>query len=231
MLGALRLTLTDYLDPTRWRWLLSDERERFLADHSVHLDSTTREYIGFLDLQRYLAYHQPLETPVDQLNALGSWIGEMVFGGLRTVLLQQRANPVLVVQVLLPDAAQILLARPFELARFANGTSFRDAGIRFVYTGATDTPELAKDPISPTLRILAVFSLPARANPLNLRRERYQLQRLVTRLNRIRGVAIELRVVQYSATRAILQDALEEQAGWDVTLRTGSSHGGFLGNA
>ena len=37
-----QLTLTDYLDATRWRWVLSDSRGAFLADHVVRLDPTTR---------------------------------------------------------------------------------------------------------------------------------------------------------------------------------------------
>ena len=84
------------------------------------------------------------------------------------------------VQVIVPRAAQDLLSRPFELARFADGTSFREAGIRFVYglEGTADGP-VAKEPVEKSLRILAAFSLPVRANPLNLRRERYGLQRLV----------------------------------------------------
>ncbi len=32
---SLQLTLTDYQDPTRWRWVLADERGAFLADYEV----------------------------------------------------------------------------------------------------------------------------------------------------------------------------------------------------
>lgn len=34
MSAPLQLQLTDYLDPMRWRWVLSDECGRFLADHT-----------------------------------------------------------------------------------------------------------------------------------------------------------------------------------------------------
>ena len=54
MAPPLRLTLTDYLDTTRWRWVLSDSRGTFLADHTVQLDPTSREYGGLLDLRAYL---------------------------------------------------------------------------------------------------------------------------------------------------------------------------------
>jgi hypothetical protein len=213
----LRLTLTDYLDITRWRWVLSDNRDRFLADHSVHLNPTSREYAGWLDLRTYLDYHQPIATPAAQLADLGRWIGEQVFGGLCTALWRRRASPAVAVQVHVPEIAQELLGRPFELARFADGTPFIEAGVRFVYQlEGTPAPVEDKEPVAPALRILAAFSLPVRANPLNLRRERYGLQRLVHDLTRMQGLAVDLRVLQYGATRDTLRDALEEAEGWDI---------------
>ena len=74
------------------------------------------------------------------------------------------------------------------------------------------------------LRILAAFSLPVRANPLNLRRERHGIQQLARELAQTRSRAIELRVIQYGATRATLQDALAEAPGWDLIQLSG--HGG-----
>lgn len=220
----LRLTLTDYLDAMHWRWVLHDHRGRFLADHPVQLDPTSRAYAGWLDLRAYLDYHQPIITPAMQLAELGQWIGTHVFGGLRAVLWQRRATPAVAVHVQVPAPAQELLGRPLELACFADGTPFPTAGVRFVYQGeGTPDPEAAKAPVAPALRILAAFSLPVRANPLNLRRERYGLQRLVRDLSRTQGLAVELRVLQYGATRATLQDALEEAEGWDIIHL--SSHG------
>jgi hypothetical protein len=217
MPAPLRLTLTDYLDATRWRWVLKDSRDRFLADHDVRLDPTTREYGGFLDLSTYLDYHQPIYPPARQLDDLGAWIGEKVFGGLREALWARQASPAVAVQVVVPQAAEALLFRPFELARFANGTSFRKAGVRFVY-GIEEAPheEVAKEPTEGALRILAAFSLPVRSNPLNLRRERFGLQRLVRELNQTQNLAVELRVLQYGATRDTLREALEEAEGWDI---------------
>lgn len=220
----LRLTLTDYLDATCWRWVLSDSRGRFLADHPVHLDPTSRAYTGWLDLRASLDYHEAIVTPAMQLAELGQWIGTQVFGGLRAVLWQRRAMPAVAVQVQVPEPAQELLGRPLELACFADGTSFTAAGVRFVYQiEGTPDPDTAKALVAPALRILAAFSLPVRANPLNLRRERYGLQRLVRDLTRTQGLAVELRVLQYGASRATLQDALEEAEGWDIIHL--SSHG------
>ena len=229
MPSPLRLTLTDYLDATRWRWVLSDSRGHFLADHVVQLDPTTREYSGFRDLSTYLDYYQPIHSPAKQLEELGTWIGEKVFGGLREALWQRRALPAVAVQVVLPQAAQDLLFRPFELARFADGTSFGKAGVRFVYAlEGTAAGAEAKEPVEKALRILAAFSLPVRANPLNLRRERYGLQRLVRDLNQTQNLAVELRVLQYGATRDTLQEALEEADGWDIIHLSGHGQQGEL---
>ena len=53
--------------------------------------------------------------------------------------------------------------------------------------------------------MLAVFSLPEGAGALNLRRERYALARLVQRIAKVNDKAIELRVLQYGATRERLR--------------------------
>jgi tetratricopeptide (TPR) repeat protein len=225
----LHLTLTDYLDATRWRWVLHDNRNQFLADHNVQLDRTTREYGGFRDLSTYLDYNEPIHPPEKQLEELGAWIGEKVFGGLREKLWAKRARPAVAVQVVVPPAAKDLLSRPFELARFADGTSFQKAGIRFVY-GLEGPPPGAvdKEPVKKALRILAAFSLPVRANPLNLRRERCGLQKLIRELNQTQGLAVELRILQYGATRETLQEAIEEAEGWDIIHLSGHGKEGEL---
>jgi hypothetical protein len=225
----LRLTLTDYLDATRWRWVLSDSRGSFLADHNVQLDPTTREYGGFRDLSKYLDYHKPIHPPEKQLEELGAWIGEKIFGGLRQALWEKRALPAVAVRMVVPLAAQELLFRPFELARFADGTSFRKAGVRFVYgLEGTAAGAVAKEPAEKALRILAAFSLPVRANPLNLRRERFGLQKLVRELNQTQGLAVDLRILQYGATRETLKEALEEAEGWDIIHLSGHGQKGEL---
>ena len=113
MAPTLQLTLTDYLDPTRWRWVLDGERGRFLADHDVLLDPTSRQYKGFLDLSEYLDYHQPIYSPEEQLADLGIWIGKHVFGRLRDALLQRRARPAVAVRMIVPrEASDLLLRQP-----------------------------------------------------------------------------------------------------------------------
>lgn len=223
----LHLTLTDYLDPTRWRWVLSDDAGRFLADHNVRLDPTGREYRGFCDLRAYLDYYAPIQTVEAQLAALGAWVGERVFGNLRDALRRACRPPATPVQVTLPAQANALLLRPFELACFADGTRFDRAGVRFIYH-LEGTPAHTCPPVTDALRILAAFSLPVRANPLNLRRERYGLQGLARDLRQMHGRAVELRVLHYGATRETLRAALEEAPGWDVIHLSGHGAEGVL---
>lgn len=223
----LRLTLTDYQGPTRWRWVLSDDAGRFLADHEIRLDPTSREYRGFCDLRDYVDYYAPIQDVEARLASLGAWVGEQVFGPLRDKLRRACRPPATPVLVTIPKEAEVLLLRPFELACFADGTRFDRAGVRFVYH-LDGAPDRTCPPVTDALRILAVFSLPAPANPLNLRRERYGLQCLVRELARTRGRAIELRVLQYGATRETLRDALEEAPGWDIVHISGHGKEGVL---
>jgi hypothetical protein len=225
----LRLTLTDYQGPTSWRWVLSEGSGKYVKDHVVQLDPKSREYGGFLDLSSYVDYHSTIQKPERQLAELGKWIGEQVFGGLRDAFWQRRSLPAVAMQVIVPENAQELLFRPLELATFKDDKSFRAAGIRFVYELEGATPgAAAKHPVEKAVRILAAFSLPVRANPLNLRRERYGMQRLVRRLNQEQGLAVELRVLQYGASRKTLQEALEEAEGWDIIQLSGHGEKGEL---
>jgi tetratricopeptide (TPR) repeat protein len=229
MPSPLRLTLTDYRDPAHWRWVLSDAKGGFLADHTVSLDQTTREYQGFVELGGFLDFYKEAYPPERQLEDLGDWIGEKVFGGLRAKLLKQAVKPAQPVQVLVPEAAQELLFRPFELARFANKQTFSKAGIRFIYQrDDVEAPVGDKPAATNKLRILAVFSLPVRKNPLNLRRERYEMQRFVRELNQTQGLAVELRVLQYGATRKLLEDTLQDGEGWDIVHLSGHGDKGEL---
>jgi len=53
-------------------------------------------------------------------------------------------------------------------------------------------------------------------NALNLRQERYRLARLIRGLADRKGLVIDLRVLQYGATRKAIQEILEEGDGWDI---------------
>jgi len=226
-MDALRLAIDDYRDETRWRWVLTDPQGRFLADHQVVLDPSAREYRGLLDLRGYLDFYGPAHRPAEQIKDLGAWIGEQIFGGLKTVLLENAGTPARALRLEIPRTARALLQRPLELARLAgrDGPTLSELGLALVWL-PEGLPDGTRPKVEPTevLRILACFSLPDREHPLNLRRERYQLQRFVERLAQTKGRAVELRVIQYGATRATLKDALEDAAGWDLIQLSG--HGG-----
>ena len=46
---------------------------------------TSLDYGSFLDLRQYLEHHSPIVPPEEDLTALGVWIGEQLFGDLRTL--------------------------------------------------------------------------------------------------------------------------------------------------
>ena len=81
--------------------------------------------------------------------------------------------------------------------------------------------ELEKVPVGDRLRMLAVFCLPEGAGALNLRKERSSWPGWCNRLAKVNSKAIELRVLQYGATRQRLEDVLLEAEGWDVVHLSG----------
>ena len=74
------------------------------------------------------------------------------------------------------------------------------------------------------LRVLAVFSQPTEGSVLALRRERYELGRLIRRIAARQRRRVELRVVQYGVTRDRLAEIADSRDGWDVLHLSG--HGG-----
>jgi tetratricopeptide (TPR) repeat protein len=228
MTAQLTLEVKDYRSDAAWRWVLSDADGRFLADHEVKLDPADPLYRGFANLPRYL-HNQPPNRPEDEsLAELGVWMGANVFGIVGEKLLTYEQRPARVVLVRVPAAAQELLFRPLELAHLG-GKPLVERGFRFIYTLAGAPPRpTARKGITGSLRFLAVFSLPQNASPLNLRRERYEIQRQLRRFAQTRGAAVEVRVIQYGATRETLKEALEEDPGWDVIHFSGHGDAGEL---
>jgi hypothetical protein len=233
MSDALRLSLTDYQNEAHWRWVLSDAKGKFLADHEVALDTGADEYDGFADLPHYLWHNTPpdyvgerrLRHERELMDRVGAWASAHVFGGLVEALRSRLTPPATVVCVGIPPKAQALLFRPFELAHL-DGRPLAECGVRLVYQALAPAPSGAGPEGS--LRVLAVFSLPSDARPLNLRRERYTLKCRLETIAQTRGVAIELRIVQYGATRETLRAALEEDPGWDIVHFSGHGLAGEL---
>ena len=86
-------------------------------------------------------------------------------------------------------------------------------------------PAGVKRPVGERLRVLGLFSLPEGGGAaLNLRRERFELARLVHDTAEVAGRGVELRVLQYGVTRDRLRTVMREGAGWDVVHISG--HGG-----
>lgn len=213
----LRLEVTDYLDANHWRWRLSDSGGKFLADYEVSLNPTAPEYSGFLDLESYLEqYAAPDKWPEDEVrlvNDVGAWIGSQVLGPVGTKILRH-GTPV-TVRVIIPPEASGLLFRPLELTH-AGGRPLALQDVSLVFEVKGESPPVQSQPIREQLRVLAIFSLPTDVSALALRRERYELNKLMHRIAKTHVVGLELRVLQYGVTRKALQETLEEGEGWDV---------------
>jgi hypothetical protein len=185
--------------PSRWRWLLTDERTgNTLADHEVVLDAGAVEVRAFGDVYGYVrAYAAPDRRAEDEarlVSELGAWAGRMLLGE-RIGAAITRAAPVTV-----RVTAGFAVGWPLELAH-AGGVPLAACGdVSFVYAPAGIAGP-AKAEAADALRVLAVFSQPTRTSVLALRRERYELGRLIRRLATKRKRMVELMVVQYGVTR------------------------------
>jgi hypothetical protein len=221
-MAELRLRVEDFQDAEHWRWLVTDDRGLFLADHQVALDPTDSEYEGFVDLAGFLYERavpdQRLASETALVQRVGAWIGKHVLGeAVGRAILDE--SPV-VVRVELPEEADVLLHRPLELAHVdGQPLAVQDISLIFEVTG--EARGAAKQPIGERLRMLAVFSLPTEGTVLALRRERYSLTRLVRQVAGSYGRAIELHVLQYGVTRERLREALRDGRSWDVVHFSG----------
>jgi len=225
---TLLLEVKDFKDPQHWRWVLKDSQGNFLQDQEVSLDPANPNYHAFLNLQGYLdSNSSPDKRQSDQerlLVKVSDWIGSNVLGKVADRLAQCRTSTI--VRVLVPPEASGLAYLPLELARVGDQVLARgDLSLVFESTGSEPTKP---EPIGEKLRMLAVFSLPTDEEPLAMRRERYELTRLINRIAQTRSLAIELRVLQYGVTRDNLQDALEEGEGWDIIHISGHGERGSV---
>jgi hypothetical protein len=230
----VQLRVVDYQDPDHWRWLLQDPNGTFVADHQVALDPTEPEYQGFVDLARFLQDRSEpdrrLASEAGLVDRVGQWIGDHVLGERvegeqvgRVIV----ANSPVVVRVLVPAAADFLLYRPLELGH-VDGVPLARQDVSLVMEVDGEARGLAKQPVDASLRVLAVFSLPTEGMLLALRRERYELVRLVRRIAGRYRRAIELHVLQYGVTRDRFAEALEDGRGWDVVHFSGHGLTGGL---
>ena len=240
---GLLLRVADFAGPRRWRWLLSDEGTgEPLADHEVRLDGAADEYVAFADLYRFLRWNavpdRRAASEAEIVARVGAWAGREVLGGAVGRVIVGCA-PV-TVRVVVPVGAGFVLGWPLELAHVGGRPLAARDDVTFVY-------DLAAGPDGPAgpgglgagsslgsgggaglvggrLRMLAVFSLPTATSVLGLRRERYELVRLVRRIAARQRRLVELRVVQYGVTRERLAEIVDDGDGWDVLHLSG--HGG-----
>ena len=227
--GGLRLEVAEWVSPSRWRWVLRGPGGEFLADHEVDLDAAggrgTSEWEGFTDLEWFLRWRAAIDRRLDSeaelVAEVGDWITARVLGPRVARVLADRGEPV---QLVIPPGAQVLAYRPWQAAR-VDGRALAASNVTFVTSVPRSTSSVSigsvKRPVGDKLRMLAVFSLPEDAAALNLRRERYALARLVNDIATVNGRGIELRVLQYGATRARLREALRERPGWDIVHVSG----------
>jgi hypothetical protein len=154
--------------------------------------------------------------------ALGETVG-------KAIVAAAKAEPV-AVRVQVPAGAEFLAFRPWELAHVSGVPLAARGDVALVYElpGQYGPPVGAKAEVVGALRMLAVFSLPTETSTLGLRRERYELTRLVRRVAARGRRRVDLRVMQYGVTRQVLADVAEDGGGWDVLHLSGHGRAGEL---
>ena len=191
---VLRLEVRDYVSPAQWRWLLTDVSGAIIADHEVRADEHSWQYEAFTDLQYYISsYAAPDSFAEDEeriVAEVGQWAGSQVFGPVAEALAKAARKAPVTVRVVVPDGAEALFFWPLELA-YASDAPLAVQDVTLIMENEGD--DSAKDtvPVEGRLRVLGLFSLPEGGHPLNLRRERLALVRLISRIA-ARGKAVEV---------------------------------------
>ncbi|MFN2497202.1 MAG: AAA family ATPase, partial [Pseudonocardiaceae bacterium] len=226
---GLVLRAVDVAGPCRWRWLLVDEQSGVqLAEYQVELNPGVAETEAFEDLYRFLRWRadpaRRVASEAELMHRVGVWIGSAVLGK-RICWAIATAAPV-TVRVVVPTGAEFLAGRPLELAHIGGVAMAARGDVALVYD--LPGPALAKAPVGEALRMLAVFSLPTATSAAGLRRQRYELSRLVRRVAGRGRRRVELEVAQYGVTRAVLGDLVESENGWDVLHLSGPGPAGQL---
>jgi hypothetical protein len=222
----MRLIVADADAPSSWRSLLTDDSGTLIAEHAVDFDAGSWQARAFADLSGYLSWQVEPDRLGEQRAAeivgeLGAWISEVVLGPFTRVFV--REAPV-TVRVEVPDGAEWLLMRPWELAH-VDGKPLAVRGVTFVMRPPGAPAARPTDGVvSGRLRVLGLFSLPDRDQPLALRRERVTLVRQIVGT----GKAADVHVLQYGVTRDRLTKLLTEPSGWDIIHLSGHGAPGEL---
>jgi len=203
--------------PLRWRWLLSDEETgNPLADHPVTVDPATVDAARFADLYDYTrSYAAPDRRTAEQQRYMalaGEWAARELLGAPVGAAIV-RAAPV-AVRVRVPEALSQVLLWPLELAQVDGRPLAARGDVTLVYDIAPDATPVRKSDPGGSLRMLAVFAQPTETSVLALRRERYELTRLVRRVAARERALVELQVVQYGAARSCLRRRTAHRTRW-----------------
>jgi hypothetical protein len=230
---GLVLSVADYSGPLRWRWLLADEDTgRPLADHDVRLDAAGNEFRAFNDLYKYLRWHavpdRRIASEAEIVARVGRWAARELLGDAISEAIVDAAPAT--VRVVVPPEAGFMAGWPLELA-YVDGVALAARGnVTFTYDlvpGSASRPDSGLVEAG-RLRMLAVFSLPTQTSVLALRRERFELVRLVRRIGARQRRRVEMVVTQYGVTRQRLAEITESGDGWDVLHLSGhGSRGQF----
>jgi hypothetical protein len=219
---GLLLRAVEVTGRSRWRWLLTDEASGApLADHSVDLSSGSTDAGAFTDLYRYLRWNADpanrVESEAQLVDRIGGWAGAHVLGSAVGAAIAAAAPVTVRVQV--PPEADFLLFLPLEMAHVGGVPLARRGDVSLVFD--VGGPSLAPRPAADRLRMVAVFSLPTETTALGLRRERYELARMVRGLAARARRMVELEVLQYGVTRDLLERRMTADGGPDVLHLSG----------
>jgi tetratricopeptide (TPR) repeat protein len=217
----LTLEAEEVRDAWHWSWRLKDDKGNLLAHHEVAIEPAEAQAEAFFDLYRYVRSHADPgrweQTSGRILGAVGEWAGEKVLGAVGPAIVKQ-GTPV-TVRVVLPGdqtLAEGLQYLPLELAHVeGEPLALQDVSLVFESHDGSSPVVDNKTPVGDRLRMLAVFSLPTDGQALNLRYERHKLKEAIRSLTS-RGLAIDLRVLQYGVTVEALGEILREGEGWDL---------------
>jgi tetratricopeptide (TPR) repeat protein len=226
-MNTLTLSATNIESHDCWQWVLAESPGApAITVSDVNLNPRDPDYAAFSDIRGFLRWHTDPDKRIENEAALtlrvGEWISRNVFGQRLAAELAARA-PV-TVQLDLPMSLEYLIQRPLELATYS-GKELARLGVTLIFnlTNQIDSGS-PKEAISDSLRMLAIFSMPTDANALGLRRERRELEQLVSRLAARSGSSIELEILQYGATREKIAKHAADDKGWDILHI--SAHGG-----
>jgi hypothetical protein len=227
----LQLIVTRWGGPTDWDWSLLDETGEPIASHRVRLESAQAEasLVESLYANRWRLDPDPArraQSEDELLRRVGAYLSRSVFGPIGEHLLIPGQRTVAVV---FPPGAQEIVDLPLELSLIAGEPlPFKPVTLCYCPSSAPITEWASQRPQSPSLRILAVFSMPSTIQPLALAIERQALVDLVSELGRKSAIPVDLRVLQYGATYDRVRAAFAEQEGWDVVHISGHGTAGTV---